>query len=84
MLISSSSFIIVLANMLAEKYKEKLNLNENLKMVLLISVLSLVYNFVSLVPVLGGLIKFAIIILGVGITICSLPSKKTIANIEEK
>ena len=84
MLISSSSFIIVLANMLAEKYKEKLNLNENLKMVLLISVLSLVYNFVSLVPVLGGLIKFAIIILGVGIAICSLPSKKTIANIEEK
>ena len=84
MLISSSSFIIVLANMLAEKYKEKLNLSENLKMVLLISILSIVYSLLGLIPVLGGLLKFAIIILGVGITVCSLPVKKLNTNIEEK
>ena len=79
-LISSSTFIIVLANMLAEKYKEKLNLSENLKMVLLISVLSILYKLLGLIPVLGGLAKFAIIILGVGITICSLPANKAISN----
>ena len=84
MLISSSSFIIVFANMIAEKYKEKINLNENLKMGLLISILCIVYNLIGLVPVLGGLLKFAIVILGVGITVCSLPKKKTITNIEEK
>lgn len=84
MLISSSSFIIVFANMIAEKNKEKINLNENLKMGLLISILCIVYNLIGLVPVLGGLLKFAIVILGVGITVCSLPKKKTITNIEEK
>ena len=59
------------------------NLNENLKMGLLISILCIVYNLIGLVPVLGGLFKFAIIILGVGITVCSLPAKKAITNIEE-
>ena len=68
--------------MIAEKYKEKINLNENLKMGLLISILCIVYNLIGLVPVLGGLFKFAIIILGVGITVCSLPAKKAITNVE--
>lgn len=77
MLIASSSVIITLSSLCAEKLKEKLNINDTLRTILFIAILSIVYELLQLIPILGTIVTFAFVILGFGLLIKSaLPSKQ--------
>ena len=81
LLIASSVFIITLSKLLAEKLHEKFDNSSNILLTILsIAVLSIVYKILQLIPVLGVLVTFLFVIIGIGILIKNIIPTKEIKN----
>ena len=81
LLIASSVVIIVLSKLVAEKLNVKFEkANNTLLTILSIIVLSIVYKLIQLIPVLGSITIFAILIIGIGILINNIIPNKEVKN----
>lgn len=78
MLIASSIVVIVLSKLAVEKLQPKFEkMNNTLLTVLSIAILSIIYKIFQLIPVLGTLITFVFVVIGIGILIKSIiPTKQ--------
>ena len=78
MLIASSIVVIILSKLAVEKLQPKFEkMNNTLLTVLSIAILSIIYKIFQLIPVLGTLITFVFVVIGIGILIKSIiPTKQ--------
>lgn len=77
LLVISSSFVLIsIANLLKSKYGDKISANDIVKDILSISIVVILYKLLKLIPTIGGLITFIVILIGLGICINSLIHKK--------
>ena len=69
MMISSSVAIISLSQLVVEKIKDKIKLNDTAKIIIAIIILSIIYKLLQLLPTLGFIITLIIVVIGLGIFI---------------
>lgn len=76
LLVSSAVAIIVIANLCADKLKDRITMNNTVLKVLCLVGLCIVYKLLKFIPILGGLISFIIILIGIGILIKTILPEK--------
>lgn len=69
MMISSSVAIIAFSQLIVEKLKNKIKLNDTAKLIITIIILSIIYKLLQLIPTLGFIITLIIVVIGLGIFI---------------
>ena len=78
LMVASAITVITLSKLCAEKFKDTIKTNDILRTILFIILFSIGYKLLKLVPVLGLIITFATVILGIGFFIKNLlPAKET-------
>ena len=78
LLIASSTFIVTIASICAEKLKDKIQIDNNLRQIICIAVICLIYKALELLPAVGVIAMFTANIIGLGIAIKNIiPDKKT-------
>lgn len=78
LMVASAITIITLSKLCADKFKDTIKTNDILRTILFIILFSIGYKLLKLVPILGSIITFATVILGIGIFIKNLlPAKET-------
>lgn len=77
-MVASAITIITLSKLCADRFKDKIKTNDILRTILFILLFGIGYKLFKLVPILGSIITFATVILGIGIFIKNLlPVKET-------
>lgn len=77
LMIASAITVIALSKLCANKFKDSIKINDILKTILFIVLFSLLYQLLKLVPILGLIITFASVIMGIGFIITNiLPTKE--------
>lgn len=77
MLLASFIIIISIANLCSDKLSEKLTINDNLRTILCIIIIAILYKLLQLIPVFGSLLTFAVVITGFGLFLKSMfPTKQ--------
>ena len=69
MLISSSIAIIIISELCSDKLKEKFKVNDTLRTIISIIVLCIAYKLLQLVSIIGFIITFALVLIGLGLLI---------------
>lgn len=77
LIIASSVVIIILSKLIAEKLHTKFDKNITLLEILSITGLGLIYKLLQLVPILGIIISFVVVLTGIGVLIKNIiPTKE--------
>ncbi len=76
MMISSSVAIIALSQLVVEKLKDKIKLNDTAKLIITIIILSIIYKLLQLVPIFGFIVTLIIVVIGLGIFIKNILPEK--------
>lgn len=76
MLVASPVFTISVSSLCSDKLKEKLTINDNLRTILCIIVISIIYKLLQLIPIFGSLLTFAVVLIGFGLLTKSMFSTK--------
>ena len=80
-LIASSNIIVILSNLCAEKYKETIKINDTLRLIVFIAIFTVLYQVIKLLPVLGSIFTFFVVLIGIGNIIKTIiPKKKDVTT----
>ena len=76
-LISSSIFINSISVLASNRFKEKINTSDTLRQIIFIVLFAIIYKALKLIPVLGGILTFAVNLIGAGILVKNILPEKT-------
>ena len=83
--VASSLFVIALSRIVIEKCMKDTNTNNNVKAIISVVIIAFAYKLLKLVPIIGALINFLALLIGIGIfAVGILCDKKTCDNQEVK
>ena len=72
LIIASAITIVTLSKVFANKFKDTIKTNDILRTIIFICLVVIAYKLLKLVPIIGLIINFTAIIIGIGITIKSI------------
>ncbi len=76
LMLASAITVITFSKIFANKFKESIKTNDLVKTILFIVLLSVIYQLLKLIPILGFLLSLTVLVLGIGISINTSFSQK--------
>lgn len=77
LILASITTIITLSKICADKFKDKIKINDIIRTIIFITLFCIAYKLLKLIPIFGALLTFITVIFGIGITIKNiLPTKE--------
>ena len=78
LMLASVITVITLSKLCSDKFKDSIKTNDTSRTIIFITLFSIAYKLLKLIPIAGFLLTLVVVVLGIGITIKNLlPSKET-------